>query len=514
MSPAQDDPVQKDPVENDPVENDPVENDPAALVEGAEHPVAISSALHLDAKPLSHDSAGLTRGLLANLLCGLRLAFFRRIGPDQLSVSVEQLIALAVIDLLLALTLDFSAVGLAGRFNPWGLPATFFYLPLTLLAGYLGARLAGQPQLALALPIALLSARQYVSLAVIGLYCAGSALDLSHRTAYWGYYSGPLVWWAAMASFTMLVLVPGRLLTKLAAVALTGILVLVPTWLLPRESMGSLWVAAEDDPGVRERYDALASEDAFYAQPELLRRALRGIAPGTRDRSHLYFVGVAGYADEDVFQKELDVISKLMQERFGTAGRSISLINNPATALSIPLASRTSLARTLERIGQVMNRDQDVLFLYLTSHGSEDHQLAFSFWPLHLRDLDPEGLRKMLDAAHIRWRIVVVSACYSGGFIDPLKTESTLVITAADAQHTSFGCGSESDFTYFGKAYFDQALRKHVSFTAAFEDARRIIEARERGEGKPPSNPQIYVGPAMQQKLHALEAQLVKNMKE
>jgi hypothetical protein len=116
----------------------------------------------------------------------------------------------------------------------------------------------------------------------------------------------------------------------------------------------------------------------------------------------------------------------------------------------------------------------------------------------------------MLDAAKIRWRIVVVSACYSGGFIEPLKSDTTLVITAADAQHTSFGCGSESDFTYFGRAYFDQALRKQASFIAAFDDARRIIEARERGEGKTPSNPQMYVGKAMKERLAGFEAEMGK----
>ena len=100
---------------------------------------------------------------------------------------------------------------------------------------------------------------------------------------------------------------------------------------------------------------------------------------------------------------------------------------------------------------------------------------------------------------------------YAGGFIDPLKSETTLVVTAADAQHTSFGCGSESDFTYFGKAYFDQALRRHVSFTDAFEDARNIIQTRERGEGKTASNPQIYIGSAIQQKLRAFEKQLQAN---
>jgi hypothetical protein len=84
-------------------------------------------------------------------------------------------------------------------------------------------------------------------------------------------------------------------------------------------------------------------------------------------------------------------------------------------------------------------------------------------------------------------------------------------MTAADAQHTSFGCGSESDFTYFGKAYFDQALRRHASFTEAFEDARNIIQTRERGEGKIASNPQIYIGSAIQQKLRALQTQLQAN---
>jgi hypothetical protein len=155
-----------------------------------------------------------------------------------------------------------------------------------------------------------------------------------------------------------------------------------------------------------------------------------------------------------------------------------------------------------------MNRDEDVLFLYLTSHGSDDYRFALEFWPLRLRDLDAASLRGMLDRAGIKWRVIVVSACYAGGFIDPLKDGHTLVITAADAHHMSFGCGAESDFTYFGKAYFDQALRTTYSFTRAFELARRSIEARERAERRTPSNPQLYIGREMALKLEAMEGRM------
>jgi len=439
----------------------------------------------------------------------MRLALLRRTPMHRLSVSGGQLILLSAIDVLFAFGLDFVAVGVHGRFNMWGLPGTLFYLPLMLLAGYLIARSAHEPKLALTLPIALLSAGPYVSLITLALYPLESVLDLSQRAIYFAYYWGPMFWWIAIIAFITRTLTPGRTSVKLCALALMAMLVVAPSLLLPRASMGALWIPVEEESAQpRESPGSLASEEAFYAQPELLRRALSGIAPGTRESAHLYFVGVAGYAEEDVFRKELHVISSLMRDRFGTAGRNINLINNPATALSTPLASRTSLARTLKRIGQVMNRDNDVLFLYLTSHGSEDQHFALSFRPLHLRDLDPPSLRQMLDAAQIRWRIVVVSACYSGGFIDALKSDTTLVMTAADAHHTSFGCGSESDFTYFGKAYFDQALRNGTSFTGAFEDARGIIEARERGEGKTPSNPQIYEGPAIREKLRTFETEL------
>jgi hypothetical protein len=102
----------------------------------------------------------------------------------------------------------------------------------------------------------------------------------------------------------------------------------------------------------------------------------------------------------------------------------------------------------------------------------------------------------------------VVSACYSGGYVNPLKDEQTLVLTAADATHTSFGCGSASDFTYFGQALFDQELRQTHSFPQAFDRAKVSIRQRELKQGYTPSNPQIALGSLMADKLARMAARL------
>ena len=455
--------------------------------------------------------AGFLGALARNLRAGGRLVQFRRVQPEAFSASVEQLIALVGIDLLLTFLGDFIAVGLHGTLNVLGLPGALFRFPLLVLACYVVARRERDARLALLVPIAVLAASQYISIASILLYLARDLgwLKLSVHAVRLAYYWAPYVWWLLVTAFALLCLTRRKLPGRLGYVALIAALVFLPQWFVPRTSNGPLWVedSSEDesDRTQEARWYAVASEDAFYAQPEILRRRLDALAPGRPGVGDLYFVGVAGYAREDVFRKELSVISALFDQRFATGGRSISLINNPDTALQSPIATVTSLRRTLAHIGKLMNREKDVLVLYLTSHGSEDHRFVLDFWPLRLRDLDPPALRQMLDASGIRWRVIVVSACYSGGFIEPLKNDQTLVVTAADPHHTSFGCGSESNFTYFGKAYFDEALRRTHSFTDAFGIARRTIEARERAEGKTPSNPQMFVGPEIARKLRTLE---------
>jgi hypothetical protein len=256
------------------------------------------------------------------------------------------------------------------------------------------------------------------------------------------------------------------------------------------------------------RYLSPASEAVLVKQPQLLYEAVTELEderPGVTD---LYFVGFAPYSAEDVFRKDIEVARDLFDDRFGTDGRSIVLINNPRTILEAPLATVSNLRATLSGIGEIINSRQDVVMLYLTSHGTRDHKLAVEFPPLQLSALAPATLKEMLDDAAIKWRIIVVSACYSGGFIEPLKDDYTLIIAASAADRTSFGCGSESEATYFGDALFQHALRFEDSFVKAFEQAKQRIAERERAEKREPSNPQIFVGDAMAARLPKLEADL------
>jgi hypothetical protein len=241
-------------------------------------------------------------------------------------------------------------------------------------------------------------------------------------------------------------------------------------------------------------------------QPALLAAALAAVAPQRQGRADLYFVGFAGDAAEDVFLHEAQSARALIDRRFGSAGRSLLLANNEATVDSLPLASIGNLSRALAGIGGKMNREEDVLFLFLTSHGSPGGWLSTEFEPFRPRAIVARQIDAALDDAGIKWRVIVISACFSGAFIEPLADENSLIITAARADRASFGCGHDGPFTYFGDAYFGRVLPASWSFTEAFEQTKRQVAEWERARNFQPSEPQIRVGSAIGAKLAEIEA--------
>jgi hypothetical protein len=123
----------------------------------------------------------------------------------------------------------------------------------------------------------------------------------------------------------------------------------------------------------------------------------------------------------------------------------------------------------------------------------------------------PPDLRRWLDEAGIKHRVISISACFAGNWIAPLASEDTLVMTSSDADHTSYGCGKKSALTFFGRAMYDEQIRSEtLSFEKAHAAARLIIDKREKEAGKDDgySNPQIKVGARIRAYLEQLQARL------
>jgi hypothetical protein len=257
--------------------------------------------------------------------------------------------------------------------------------------------------------------------------------------------------------------------------------------------------AQRTDPALQIRVKA-----ALPRQPQLLQEALHALAPqrpGVRD---LYFVGFAGYGDQDVFRKEVERVRALFDQEFGTHGHSLVLVNSPVTLDRYPLATLANLKTVLAALGKELDPNEDVLFLFLTSHGSQRTGIALRLNGRGLGDIAPRQLASVLAAAGIKNRVVVISSCFSGQFVPSLANDDSLVITAAAANRSSFGCTTDAEWTYFGKGYFLDALPKQKKFIPAFYDARHLVGVREIWDRMPPSQPQISIGSHIGQILQEL----------
>jgi len=248
---------------------------------------------------------------------------------------------------------------------------------------------------------------------------------------------------------------------------------------------------------------APSPEQVLYAQPQRLHEAAAKLMPRVPGRVNLYFVAFAGDGEENVFRNEAEYADKLLTRRFDTGGHDLLLVNNPATLEQYPLASLSNLETALASVAERMDKEQDVLMLFLTSHGTKDHLLYVSMDPLPLDQIAPDDLADALKKSGIRNKVVVISACYSGGFIDALKDDSTMIITAARADRPSFGCGTTAEITDFGRAFFVEGLNHNDSLVGAFTEARRLIDGWENRDNEDHSYPQLVTTAQIDAKLKA-----------
>lgn len=270
-------------------------------------------------------------------------------------------------------------------------------------------------------------------------------------------------------------------------------------------------------PPLHARADALAPEAVDIGtittrDRALIEARLQQMPPPVAGQPDLYALAFAGDGGEDVFRNEALYFEQLANARYGASGRTLALVNHPDSVgdAPLPLATADNLRIALQGIGALMDPDEDLLLLFITTHGSRGHALSVQLPGYFDTTLRPGELRAMLDQSGIRNRLLIVSACFSGGFIPELAAPDTLLITAARHDRPSFGCGDTASATYFGRALLVEGLNRDEGLVDAFAYARRQVERREVMEGHEASLPQLNVGDRIRDRLDAWEAALVR----
>jgi hypothetical protein len=325
--------------------------------------------------------------------------------------------------------------------------------------------------------------------------------------AYWVAYIGYLLWVIGVTIFVAFHFYGRHSKTVVFVVCLIAGMALTVTQFNARTWQEDYSQRSTDEV---EKPRLQLSQQVFEEQEALLKQKMASVAAQRKDRNEVYGLVFAPYASEDVFLRESTMVSNVLRDRFDTGDRIIHLLNHGGTTKTHPWATTRNLEQAVITLAGKMDLEKDVLVVYMTSHGGSDFKLAASHWPLEVAPLTPQELKNILDKAGVRNRVIAISACYAGGWADVLATDYSLIMTAADATHTSYGCGSRSELTFFGRALFDEQLRKTHSFEQAFNLAVPIIKQREIDADKKDgfSNPQIRIGTQIRPLLKKLELRL------
>lgn len=455
-----------------------------------------------------------------NLAAGARLACLLPVRRLDFRIGVGSLVVLLLLSAVLDIGLDTVRAADDAVFSWQGVSAETYSAGALLFVSALVSLLLRQRTLLLALPTIVFAAYPTLQVARGILLIVPGASDL--RAALTAWQDDALFAWTVLvfvrAAAVALAEVPARVAVQRSPTSdppartrawprrwlrtgLVAAALLAPLWFGPVFAPDAPWwrpAGVDADPD----YPNPASEPVIDAQRVLFDEALAGLADSRAGVTDLYFVAMAA-SESDALRSDVLSAQEVMDERWATDGRSVALVNHRASLLEQPMASVTNLREALAEIAQVIDADEDVVMLYVAGNGAPGGAVDVALPPYDLVPLTPAGVRRLLDDAGIRWRIVVVTACYAGAWLTALADDHTLVLTATAGGGAGAGCAVSEGGTAFGSALFGAGLTEADTMEGAFAAARRSIGEHALGDAA--SLPQMAVGEAMAGKLRELE---------
>lgn len=160
----------------------------------------------------------------------------------------------------------------------------------------------------------------------------------------------------------------------------------------------------------------------------------------------------------------------------------------------------TAPAAVLQGVADAATRGRNGCLLYFTSHGMPAG-MVFGADDM----LTPDRMAQLVHGwCGARPTVVIVSACYSGVFVNALQAPNRMVLTAASRERTSFGCGADERYPWFDGCVLE-SLPTAGDFLALAAAARACVARKEQVSGVAlPSEPQLFIGTEMQLRLPTL----------
>jgi hypothetical protein len=216
------------------------------------------------------------------------------------------------------------------------------------------------------------------------------------------------------------------------------------------------------------------------------------ITAGPVDAKGVVAVLVAGDDSLRVFDNATSYMADTLAAAGVPPGQIHRLSAMQRRAPETELATQTAV---LSRLQSVQVPAGGSCLVYMTSHGAYGRglYLAASDDLLTATQLD----RALELGCGEAPTVVIVSACFAGQFtFPPMPRPNRIILTAADANRTSFGCGASFRYTYFDECLLG-SMGEAASWHEVFARAVTCVTQGERQIGALPSLPTASFGEAM-----------------